>query len=88
MPVDVIIGSHRLDQNNVTEVPFYALITPTLTLHFGTPEVNVFPMELVRFPCSVAEAIAVCSVWCINLIYRTYASNCMGRRLDRNGSRR
>jgi hypothetical protein len=36
----------------------------------------------------IAEAVAVCSVCCISLIYRMYVSNCMCRWLDRNGSRR
>ena len=65
-----------------------ASITPTVLLHFVTPEVHSFPMEhcvcLAALRCRGSFS-ALCVVHTLDL---TYASNCMHRQLDRNGSRR
>jgi hypothetical protein len=62
------------------------LRSPTVSLHFGTPELHSFPMK----PCVCLAALRCrgsCSV--VNMLdLSNIESNCMRRRLDRTGIRR
>ena len=56
------------------------------SLHFGTPVLHSFPMKRCVFIAALRCRSSCSAFGVVHTL--TYASNCMRRRLDRNGSRR